>query len=214
MEAAHRNDTRELFDIFKELRGRGTAKAKDGRKSVAANLEAEREAWKKHFQKVSEGRGVVNEAIWENIKKEFQKADWLESVPTGAEMDKAISQMKNLKAPGDDKITADLIKYGGQKLRAKIHQVVDRMWEKAAEAEEGMEAMDWPKKWKVGIVVPMWKRKGKMSDKNTWRGITLLSVGSKILARVVAARLSQWAEGGLHEAQCGFRRGRGVDDVL
>ena len=51
-------------------------------------------------------------------------------------------------------------------------------------------------------------------DKNTWRGITLLSVGSKLLARVVAIRLRSWFDShlGLHES--GFRRGKGVDDAL
>ena len=57
------------------------------------------------------------------------------------------------------------------------------------------------------------ERQKKNSDKNTWRGITLLSVGSKLLARIVAIRLQKWSEPWLHEAQHGFGRGRGVDDA-
>ena len=64
------------------------------------------------------------------------------------------------------------------------------------------------------MVVPLWKRKGNKKDKNTWRGITLLSVGSKLLARVVAARLRSWFDGHLGLHQFGFRRGMGVDDAL
>ena len=60
----------------------------------------------------------------------------------------------------------------------------------------------------------MWKRKGNKKDKNTWRGITLLSVGSKLLARVVATRLRSWFDGHLGLHQFGFRRGKGVDDAL
>ena len=81
-------------------------------------------------------------------------------------------------------------------------------------ARSGEEAAEWPAKWEVEIVVPMRKRKGKKTDKNTYRGITLLSVGSKLLARVAAQRLNVWADGFLNEAQCGFRKGRGVDDAL
>ena len=51
-------------------------------------------------------------------------------------------------------------------------------------------------------------------DKNTYRGITLLSVGPQLLARIVATRLQQWTETWLHESQMGFRRGRSVDDAL
>ena len=50
--------------------------------------------------------------------------------------------------------------------------------------------------------------------KSTWRGITLLSVGAKLLARVVALRAQRWSEAWLPEAQMGFRRNSSVDDAL
>ena len=61
---------------------------------------------------------------------------------------------------------------------------------------------------------PLWKQKGKKEDRNTWRGVVLLSVGSKVLARVVAERTSKWAETFLHPNLNGFRRARGCDDTL
>ena len=42
----------------------------------------------------------------------------------------------------------------------------------------------------------------------------MLSVGTKLLARIAANRAQTWAEPWVHEAQCGFRKGRGVDEVL
>ena len=77
-----------------------------------------------------------------------------------------------------------------------------------------MEAEAWPKEWKICIVIPLWKRKGKKTDRNTYRGITLLSIGSKIVARIAATRVQKWSDPWIHETQCGFRSGRGVDDVL
>ena len=88
------------------------------------------------------------------------------------------------------------------------------MWDKAANAEWGEEADEWPDDWKIGLTVPLWKNKGDKKDKNTYRGVTLLSVGSTLLARVVASRLGSWSEEFLCEEQNGFRRNRGVDDAL
>ena len=110
-------------------------------------------------------------------------------------------------------MAAEFLKFAGPKLQNRIYKIVVQMWMKARLAEEGAEAHQWPKEWKVGIVVPLWKRKGDRKDKNTWRGITLLSVGSKLMARIVAARLQKWIKPWMHESQEGFRRGRGVDDV-
>ena len=58
------------------------------------------------------------------------------------------------------------------------------------------------------------KKKGNRKDNNTYRGITLLSAGSNLLARAVATRLGCWSEGFIHESHCDFRKGRGVDDSL
>ena len=81
------------------------------------------------------------------------------------------------------------------------------------EADSGVQVA-WPDEWCVGLVVPLWKRKGSKKDKNTWRGITLLSVGSKLLARVAATRCRSWFDGHLGLHQFGSRRVRGVDDAL
>ena len=74
--------------------------------------------------------------------------------------------------------------------------------------------MVWPAEWCVGLVVPLWKKKGSKKVKGNWRGITLLSVGSKLIARVVATRLRSSFDGHLGHHQFGFRQGKGVDDAL
>ena len=102
----------------------------------------------------------------------------------------------------------------GERQKKAVYALVRKMWRSAASSGNGLEADDWPAEWRVGVVIPMWKRKGSRKDKSTWRGITLLSVGSKLLARVVASRLQRWYDPWVHESQVGFRMGRGVDDAL
>eukprot|EP00959_Pyramimonas_sp_CCMP1952_P440618 9224916-Pyramimonas_sp.AAC.1 len=86
--------------------------------------------------------------------------------------------MQTGRQPGEDGFVAEALKYGGDTLRTRVFEIVREMWGRAARAEDDGEAEDWPDEWKVGLVVPLWKQKGNRSDKNTWRGITLLSVGS------------------------------------
>ena len=113
---------------------------------------------------------------------------WLGAEPSDIELDRCVRNTKVKRASGEDGVVAELLKYRGIKLRKKVYRVIKQMWNKAAEADEGEEAEEWPASWKVGLVVPLWKEKGKKSDKNTWSEVTLLSVGTKLLARVVAQR--------------------------
>jgi hypothetical protein len=122
--------------------------------------------------------------------------------------------MDNRRACGHDGFPAELLKYGGATLKAKIFEVVKEMWRRGATAGDAAEGDDWPPEWRLGIVVPLWKRKGCKRDKAMYRGICLLSVGTKLLARIVSSRLQWWSEGFMDETQNGNRRGRGVDDVL
>ena len=89
---------------------------------------------------------------------------------------------------------------------AKVVEVVRFMWTNGAET--------WEETLKTGVVVPLWKMKGSKEDPNNYRGVCLLSMGSGIVARIVASRLKVWAEdmGVLDDNQAGFRRGRWTAD--
>ena len=67
---------------------------------------------------------------------------------------------------------------------------------------------------KGGVIVPLFK-KGDREDPGNYRGVCLLAMGSRILARVIAKRLSWWTEhlGLLDENQAGFRKGRSTAEV-
>jgi hypothetical protein len=177
-----------------------------------ADPKAERGAWKMHFEKVSADEGLVQERVWQNIPK-HPRQQWMGEDPTEEEMTKALRCMQEGKAGGDDDALVEYIKHGGERLKQEVFRIVQEMWREAAYAEKGKEGERWPKEWKIALQVPLWKKKGDRKDKNTWRGITLLSVGSKLLARVVSARTQKWSEPWQREDQDGFRKGRGVDDT-
>ena len=95
------------------MQQRGTEGRKDSGRVVVGNVEEEKRAWKRHFEKVSKGRGAVDEKVWDSIPNNPEKADWLKHEPTDMEMTKAIAAMKTRRAGGADKVVAELLKYGG-----------------------------------------------------------------------------------------------------
>ncbi len=66
----------------------------------------------------------------------------------------------------------------------------------------------------MGLIVPIWKRKGDVHDPGKNRGITLLSQVLKLLERVLDARISRRVEGDFGEEQQGFMKGRGTVDGM
>ena len=57
------------------------------------------------------------------------------------------------------------------------------------------------------------KKKDSKKVKGNRRGVALLSVGSKLIARVAATRLRSFCDGHLGHHQFGFRQGKGVDEA-
>ena len=66
----------------------------------------------------------------------------------------------------------------------------------------------------MGLIVPIWKRKGDVHDPGKYRGITLLSQILKLLERVLDARIRRRVEGDFGEEQQGFTRGRETADGM
>ena len=72
----------------------------------------------------------------------------------------------------------------------------------------------WDKWLMSGVMCPLFK-KGNRRMKGNYRGVVLLAMGSRVLARVCAKRMRWWSEhmNLMHENQWRFREGRSTADV-
>ena len=169
-----------------------------------------------HFKKVSEAK-FENEP--EDIEKVVDMADdlregeeaeewriWLNKVPDLEEVEEQMRLMRD-SAPGEDGVRLNFLCNGGRAVMDEVVRLVQFMFQN--------DASKWEESLKTGIVVPLYKMKGDREDPGNYRGVCLLSLGSRIIARVCANRLMKWAEGRkiLDENQQGFRRGRSTTDA-
>jgi sorting nexin-29 len=110
---------------------------------------------------------------------------------------------KNNKAPGEDNISAELIKYGSLELWKEIHTLIEVIWINELIPEELHTA----------IICQIHKKGDKLQCSN-YRSTSLLNVCYKILTNILHKRLEPYAEEILGDYQCGFRRGRSTTDQL
>lgn len=158
------------------------------------------EKYKEYFEKLLNNSTVSNEEInKENIlhytvEPEVRTPNW-------DEIQSAINTLKNNKAPGDDKINAELWKAGGRELKTQILKLIQQIWK-----EERI-----PENWNESLICPIYK-KGDRKKVENYRGISLLNTGYKILALVILNRLQEYSEGIIGDYQSGFRMGRSTID--
>ena len=210
-DASDQGDAFGVISTFKELRSRGSSvRAGEVRPQ---DVEEELSAWANHFAAIGAGEGEIAARVWDNIPELTAMDSVLDSAPAPNELHAALRQMSLGKAAGSDEVTAELLKFSGESFWEAVVRDCREQWLLLFEAAPG-EVVSWPAEWCVGLVVPLWKKKGSRKVKGNWHGITLLSVGSKLLARVVATRLRSFYDCHLGHHQFGFRQGRGVDDAL
>lgn len=156
--------------------------------------------WKEHFQELLNG-GAENE---NDNEQQIIREKETEGVITMDELEEAIHKLKNGKAPGGDKITAEMIKHIGQKGKELMLKIYNKIW-----MEEEI-----PNEWRKTLIVPIYKNKGNKRDCNNYRGISLISTAMKILEQIIDKRLRTTLESTLHESQSGFRKGRSTQDPI
>jgi hypothetical protein len=121
--------------------------------------------WKKYFcqllniHRVSDVRHI-----------EMHKVEPLVPDPSHLYVETDIAKLISYKSPGSCQIPTELIQAGGEKLRSKIHELINFTW--------SME--DLPDQWKESIIVPVHK-KGDKTDCSNYRGISLLTISYKML---------------------------------
>ena len=78
------------------------------------------------------------------------------AAPTIDEVQKAITKLKAGKSSGPDRITAEMLRLGGDVVATALHKILCRVWE-----DEEL-----PQTWKDATVVPVCKKKGQQECSN------------------------------------------------
>ena len=71
----------------------------------------------------------------------------------------------------------------------------------------------WPQDWKRSVFIPILK-KGNARECSNYRTIALISHASKVMLKILQARLRQYLNRELPSVQAGFRKGRGTRDQI
>lgn len=203
-DAAKRGDQGQLYKITKLICGKfqtsssGPVKDKNGK--LLTTEQEQENRWSEHFQE------LLNRPE-PDVTAEIEEANEDLAInidpPTIREIVMAIKTLKNNKAPGGDNLNAELFKAEPEAAASILQPLFATIW------MTGQIPSDWTK----GVIIKI-PKKGALNDCNNWRGITLLSVPSKILAKIVVHRISDAVDKSLRMEQAGFRKNRGCSDQI
>ena len=107
------------------------------------------------------------------------------------------------KASGGDGITVELLQILKDDAVKVLNSVCQRIWK----------TQQWPQDWKSLDFIPI-PKKGNVKECSNYSTITLISHASKVMLKVLQARLQQYMNRELPDVQAGFRKGRGTRDQI
>ena len=105
------------------------------------------------------------------------------------------------KASGGDGISVELFQILKDDAMKVLHSICEQIWK----------TQQWPQDWKRSVFNPI-PKKGNAKECSNYHTITLISHASKVMLKILQARLQQYVNHELTEVQAGFRKGRGTRD--
>ena len=82
-----------------------------------------------------------------------------------------------------------------------LHSICQPIWK----------TQKWPQDWKRSVFIPI-PKKGNAKECSNYLTIALISHASKVMFKILQARLQQYVNRELPDVQAGFRKGRGTRD--
>ena len=105
------------------------------------------------------------------------------------------------KASGGDGIPVELFQILKDDAVKVLHSTCQQMWK----------TQQWPQDWKRSVFIPI-RKKNNAKECSNYCTIALISHASKIMLKILQARLQQYVNHELADVQAGFRKGRGTRD--
>ena len=106
-------------------------------------------------------------------------------------------------ASGGDGIPAELYQILKDDAVKVLHSICQQIWK----------TQQWPQDWKRSVFIPI-PKKGNAKECSNHRTIALISHASKVMLKILQARLQQCVNRELPNVHAGFRKGRETRDQI
>ena len=189
-------------DLFKKIRDtKGTFHATMGLIKERNGMDlAEAEDIKKRWQEYTQ----------ELYKKDLHDPDNHDGMITHPEPDILESEAKwalgsitTNKANGGDGIPVELFQILKDDAVNVLHSICQQIWK----------TQQWPRDWKRSVFIPILK-KGKHKECSNYHTVALISHTSKVMLKILQARLQQYVNPEIPDVQASFRKGRGTRNQI
>ena len=127
----------------------------------------------------------------------------LESDILECEAKRALASITTNKARGGDRIPVELFQILKGDAVNMLHSIGQQIWK----------TQQWPKNWQRSVFIPIPKKSNAKECSNQCT-TAFISHASKIMLKYFQARLQQYVNCELPDAQPGFRKGRGTRDQI
>ena len=111
----------------------------------------------------------------------------------------ALGSITMNKASGGDGIPVELFQILKRDAVKMLHSICQQIWK----------TQQWPQDWKKSVFIPN-PMKGNAKECSNYSTIALISHVSKVMLKILQARLQQYANREHPDVQAGFRKGRGT----
>ena len=107
------------------------------------------------------------------------------------------------KASGGDGIPVELFQILKDDAVKVLHSTSQQIWK----------TQQWPQDWKRSVFIPI-PKKGNAKECSNYRTIALISHTSKVMLKIIQARLQQYMNRERPDVQAGFRKRRGIRNQI
>ena len=128
---------------------------------------------------------------------------WWEPDILECELKWTLGSITTNKASGGDGIPLELFQILKDDAVKVLHSICHQIWE----------TQQWPQDWKTLVFVPI-PKKGNAKGCSNYHTIALISHASKVMLKILQARLQQYMNHELPDVQPGFRKSRGTRDQI
>ena len=115
----------------------------------------------------------------------------------------ALESITTDKANGGDGVPVELFQILKDDAAKVLQSICQQIWK----------TQQCPQDWKRSVFIPI-PKKGNAKECSNYRTIALISHASKVMFKILQARLQQYVNHELPDAQAGFRKGRGTRDQI